>query len=134
MPEKETSQPADFIRAAVIEELKTGRFTRVQTASRSEPNGLLAHRATRRPSASIGMRRAWRNANLRFDDTNPSRRSGVRRVHHAGYPLAGLRLGDRLFYASDYFERLYIIRRATDPKGKAYVCDDRDEVREYGGR
>ena len=62
--------------------------------------------------------------NLRFDDTNPEKEeTGVRRLHHGGRALAGLRLGRRLCYASDYFDQLYEWAVQLIKAGKAYVDD-----------
>ncbi|HID49143.1 MAG TPA: glutamine--tRNA ligase/YqeY domain fusion protein, partial [Chromatiales bacterium] len=73
--------------------------------------------------------------NLRFDDTNPHREniefveSIKQDVQWLGYDW-----GDRLFYASDYFEQLYDYAVQLIKKGKAYVCDlSPEQIREYRG-
>ena len=73
--------------------------------------------------------------NLRFDDTNPSKEeteyvdSIIEDVRWLGGDF-----GDRLFYASDYFEQLYDWAVQLIQKGKAYVCDlSGDQVRETRG-
>jgi len=49
--------------------------------------------------------------------------SGVRRVHHAGYPLAGLRLGGPTLLRLGLLRTTVPVRCALVQKGKAYVCD-----------
>ena len=136
MPEKETSPPADFIRAAVIEDLKTGRFTRVQTRFPPEPNGYLHIGHAKAICIDFGIAAEFGGkCNLRFDDTNPVKEE----VEYVESIMQDIRwLGfdweDRLFYASDYFEQLYQYAVQLIRKGTAYVCDlTADEVREYRG-
>ncbi|MGW8226346.1 MAG: glutamine--tRNA ligase/YqeY domain fusion protein, partial [Anaerolineales bacterium] len=73
--------------------------------------------------------------NLRFDDTNPSKEeveyveSIQEDVHWLGFDWE-----DRLYYASDYFDRLYEYALQLIKKGKAYVCDlSSDEIRAFRG-
>jgi len=73
--------------------------------------------------------------NLRFDDTNPSKEdveyvdSIQEDVHWLGFDW-----GDRMFYASDYFQNLYDCAVQLIKDGKAYVCDlTADQLREYRG-
>ncbi|MCC6130393.1 MAG: glutamine--tRNA ligase/YqeY domain fusion protein, partial [Acidobacteria bacterium] len=73
--------------------------------------------------------------NLRFDDTNPLKEdveyveSIQEDVHWLGFDWA-----DRMYYASDYFEKLYEFAEQLIKDGKAYVCDlSAEEVREYRG-
>jgi glutaminyl-tRNA synthetase len=136
MAEKETSQPADFIRAAVTEDLKTGRFTRVHTRFPPEPNGYLHIGHAKAIWIDFGIAAEFGGkCNLRFDDTNPIKEE----VEYVDSIMQDIRwLGfdweDRLFYASDYFERLYEYAVKLIRKGTAYVCDlSADEVREYRG-
>ena len=136
MAEKETSQPADFIRAAVIEDLKTGRFTRVHTRFPPEPNGYLHIGHAKAIWIDFGIAAEFGGkCNLRFDDTNPVKEE-VEYVESIMQDIRwlGFDWDDRLYYASDYFERLYEYAVTLIRKGKAYVCDlTADEVREYRG-
>jgi len=73
--------------------------------------------------------------NLRFDDTNPTKEEAeyVEAIKEDVRWL-GFDWGDRLFYASDYFEQLYEYAVQLIKKGKAYVCDlSSEEIREYRG-
>ena len=66
------TSPTDFIRAAVAEDLRTGRYERVQTRFPPEPNGYL--HIGHAKALSINFLIAAENGgkcNLRFDDTNP---------------------------------------------------------------
>ena len=136
MAEKESSQPADFIRAAVIEDLRAGRYSHVHTRFPPEPNGYLHIGHAKAICIDFGIAAEFGGrCNLRFDDTNPVKEE----VEYVESIMQDIRwLGfdweDRLFYASDYFERLYEYAAKLIRKGKAYVCDlSADEVREYRG-
>ena len=129
-------QPTDFIRAAVAEDLKAGRFNRVHTRFPPEPNGYLHIGHAKAISVDFGIAADFGGqCNLRFDDTNPVKED----TEYVENIMADIRwLGydweDRLFYASDYFGQLYNYAVALIKKGKAYVCDlTADEVREYRG-
>jgi len=131
-----TPQPTDFIRAAVSEDLKAGRFNRVHTRFPPEPNGYLHIGHAKAISVDFGIAADFGGqCNLRFDDTNPVKED----TEYVENIMADIRwLGydweDRLFYASDYFEQLYNYAVELIKKGKAYVCDlTADEVREYRG-
>jgi glutaminyl-tRNA synthetase len=133
----ETPTPAlDFVRAAVTQDLKDGRFTRVHTRFPPEPNGYLHIGHAKAISIDFGIAQDFGGkCNLRFDDTNPVKEdveyvdSIMEDIRWLGYSWE-----DRLFYASDYFEQLYEYAVRLIQKGKAYVCDlAADEVREYRG-
>ncbi len=133
----ETPTPAvDFIRAAVAQDLKESRFTRVHTRFPPEPNGYLHIGHAKAISIDFGIAQDFGGkCNLRFDDTNPVKEE----VEYVDSIMEDIRwLGyswdDRLFYASDYFEQLYEYAVRLIKKSKAYVCDlTADEVREFRG-
>jgi glutaminyl-tRNA synthetase len=136
MAESDTNQPVDFIRAAVIEDVKAGRFARVHTRFPPEPNGYLHIGHAKAICIDFGIAKEFGGqCNLRFDDTNPVKEE----VEYVESILQDIRwLGfdweDRLCYASDYFEQLYAYAVTLIRKGKAYVCDlSADAVREYRG-
>ncbi len=136
MPEKDSSPASDFIRAAVAEDLRTGRFSRVHTRFPPEPNGYLHIGHAKAICIDFGIATEFGGkCNLRFDDTNPVKEeveyveSMMQDIHWLGFDWE-----DRRFYASDYFEQLYEYAVKLIQKGKAYVCDlSADEVREYRG-
>jgi glutaminyl-tRNA synthetase len=136
MTSENTLQATDFIRAAVIEDLKAGRFNRVHTRFPPEPNGYLHIGHAKAITVDFGIAAEFGGlCNLRFDDTNPVKEeveyvdSIMDDIHWLGYDWE-----DRLFYASDYFEQLYEYAVKLIKKGKAYVCDlSAEEVRAYRG-
>lgn len=133
----ETPTPSvDFVRAAVAQDIKDGRFTRVHTRFPPEPNGYLHIGHAKAISIDFGIAQDFGGkCNLRFDDTNPVKEE----VEYVDSIMEDIRwLGyswdDRLFYASDYFEQLYEYAVRLIKKGKAYVCDlTADEVRQFRG-
>jgi glutaminyl-tRNA synthetase len=126
----------DFIREAVKEDLRTGRFDRVHTRFPPEPNGYLHIGHAKAICIDYGIAEEFGGLyNLRFDDTNPVKEE-VEYVESIMEDIRwlGFDWGDRLFYASDYFEQLYEYAVQLIKKGKAYVCDlSADEIREYRG-
>jgi glutaminyl-tRNA synthetase len=132
-----TAPPTDFIRAAVTEDLRSGRFGgRVRTRFPPEPNGYLHIGHAKAITIDFGIAQEFGGqCNLRFDDTNPVKEdveyveSIQDDIRWLGYQWNGEPL-----YASDYFEQLYEYAVKLIRKGKAYVCDlSADEVREYRG-
>lgn len=127
----------DFIRAIVAEDLKACKNDgRVHTRFPPEPNGYLHIGHAKSICLNFGIA-AENNGlcNMRFDDTNPSKED-VEYVESikADVRWLGFDWGDRLFYASDYFERLYEYAVQLVKKGKAYVCDlTADQIREHRG-
>ncbi len=132
----EAAPAADFIRAAVEEDLRSGRFSRVCTRFPPEPNGYLHIGHAKAISIDFGIARDYGGqCNLRYDDTNPVKEDteyvdAIKEdIHWLGFDW-----GDREFYASDYFEQLYAFAVKLVRKGKAYVDDlTADQVREYRG-
>jgi glutaminyl-tRNA synthetase len=122
---------SDFIREAVAEDLKSGRFDHVQTRFPPEPNAYLHIGHAKAIGIDYGVAQDFGGKfNLRFDDTNPAKEE----QEYVDAIIADVRwLGadweDRLFYASDYFDQMYAWAEDLIAKGKAYVCDlSADEV------
>jgi glutaminyl-tRNA synthetase len=132
----DAKQPTDFIRAAVAEDLKTGRYARVHTRFPPEPNGYLHIGHAKALCIDFGIAAKFGGlCNLRFDDTNPAKEE-VEYVESIQQDIRwlGFDWADRRYYASDYFERLYEYAIKLIKKGKAYVCDlSADEIRQYRG-
>ncbi|MFA5146575.1 MAG: glutamine--tRNA ligase/YqeY domain fusion protein [Candidatus Omnitrophota bacterium] len=129
--------PTNFIREIINEHLGTGRFGgKVHTRFPPEPNGYLHIGHAKAICLSFGIASDYGGmCNLRMDDTNPEKEemeyvnSIIEDVRWLGFDW-----GDRLFYASDYFEQLYAYAERLIELGKAYVCDlDADQIREYRG-
>src|SRR3989441_3015245 len=137
IPDLEYTPSLDFIRERVAEDVKAGKNGgRVHTRFPPEPNGYLHIGHAKSICLNFGVA-AENNGlcNLRFDDTNPSKEtveyeeSIKRDVRWLGFDW-----DDRLFYASDYFEKLYEYAVHLIKDGKAYVDSlSADEIRRYRG-
>jgi glutaminyl-tRNA synthetase len=133
----DVSAGSDFVREIIREDLKTGRYGgRVHTRFPPEPNGYLHIGHAKSICLNFGVAEEFGGlCNLRFDDTNPSKEE-VEYIESIKEDVRwlGFDWDDRLFYASDYFERLYQFAEQLIEIGKAYVCDlSADEIREYRG-
>ncbi|HUI71775.1 MAG TPA: glutamine--tRNA ligase/YqeY domain fusion protein [Spirochaetia bacterium] len=136
VPASEKAAPSDFIRDFVEEDLKNGRFSRVQTRFPPEPNGYLHIGHAKAMCISFGIAQQFRGkCNLRFDDTNPTKEEQeyVDAIKE-DVKWMGFDWEDREFYASDYFEQLYQWAEQLIQAGRAYVDDlDEQAIREYRG-
>ncbi len=133
----ETTPPLDFIRKKIIEDIKTNRYGgRVHTRFPPEPNGYLHIGHAKSICLNFGVADEFGGlCNLRFDDTNPVKED-VEYVESIQEDIRwlGFDWGDRMFYASDYFDQLYDYAVQLIKKGKAYVCDlSPEEIRRYRG-
>jgi glutaminyl-tRNA synthetase len=136
MSETET-RPVHFIQEIVNEDAKTGRWGgRVHTRFPPEPNGYLHIGHAKSICLNYGLARDNGGLfNLRFDDTNPAKEEQeyVDSITH-DVKWMGADWGDRLFFASDYFDKMYEYAELLIQKGKAYVCDlSAKEMTEYRG-
>ncbi len=129
--------PPNFIRNIVAEDVNSGKNGgKVITRFPPEPNGYLHIGHAKSICLNFGLAAEFAgHCNLRFDDTNPSKEeqeyvdSIMEDVRWLGFDW-----GDNLFYASDYFERLFEFGEALIRKGKAFVCDlTFEQMREYRG-
>jgi glutaminyl-tRNA synthetase len=132
-----TIESTNFIREAIEEDLRSGRFTYVQTRFPPEPNGYLHIGHAKALCIDFGMAEAFGGVcNLRYDDTNPVKED-VEFVDAIQEDIQwlGFRWGEQgPLYASDYFEQLYQMALQLIAKGKAYVDDlSADQIREYRG-
>jgi glutaminyl-tRNA synthetase len=136
--EKESSrQSLDFIRTIIEGDLKSGKNSgRVATRFPPEPNGYLHIGHAKSICLNFGIAaRYGGTCNLRYDDTNPTKEE-VEYVEsiQADVHWLGFDWGDRRFYASDYFEKLYQFAIELIKSGKAYVDSlSADKIREYRG-
>ena len=126
----------NFIREIVESDLKSGKHRRVVTRFPPEPNGYLHIGHAKSICLNFGLALEHGGiTHLRFDDTNPSTES-VEYVEaiQADVRWLGFDWGDRLFYASGYFEQLYEYAVELIQKGMAYVDSlSAEEIREYRG-
>lgn len=138
MSEEEKRQIGNnFIRQIIIEDLKTNKWGgRVHTRFPPEPNGYLHIGHAKSICLNFGLAEEFGGlCNLRFDDTNPTKEDEeyvnaiIEDVRWLGFDW-----GDRLFYASDYFDKLYDYAVQLIKMGKAYVCDlSQEEIRQTRG-
>ena len=132
------TENVDFIREIVAEDLRTNKYQgRVHTRFPPEPNGYLHVGHAKSINLNYGIAREHQGGvcNLRFDDTNPEKEEQeyVDSIIDDVKWIAG-DIGDRVFYASDYFGQMYQWAVDLVTKGKAYVCDlNADEIRETRG-
>ena len=129
--------PSNFVREIILEDLKTNKYGgRVHTRFPPEPNGYLHIGHAKSINLNFGLAAEFGGkCNLRFDDTNPSKEETeyVESIIEDAKWLGG-DWGDRLFYASDYFDQLYQWAVQLIKAGKAYVCDlSAEEVRKQRG-
>jgi glutaminyl-tRNA synthetase len=129
--------PTNFIKTIIDDDLEAGKYPgKVQTRFPPEPNGYLHIGHAKSICLNFGIAAEYGGlCNLRFDDTNPSKEdteyvdSIMEDVRWLGFDW-----GDRLYYASDYFDKLYEYALMLISKGKAYVDDlNADQIREYRG-
>ncbi len=117
--------PVDFIREAVISDLRSGRFDHVKTRFPPEPNAYLHIGHAKALWIDYGIAQDFGGTfNLRFDDTNPLKEEqefvdGI--IEDVRW--VGVDWEDRLFFGSDYFEQMYEWALDLIRKGVAYVCD-----------
>lgn len=119
----------DFIRDIVRADLDSGKNTEIVTRFPPEPNGYLHIGHAKSIALNFGIAQEFGGrCHLRFDDTNPTKEeqeyidSIQSDVHWLGYDW-----GKNLFYASDYFERLYQWAEQLIRDGLAYVDDQTQE-------
>ena len=126
----------NFIEMIIDKDLSEGYYDHVQTRFPPEPNGYLHIGHAKSILLNYGLAQKYNGKfNMRFDDTNPTKEK-VEFVESikADIEWLGADWEDRLFFASDYFEKMYEGAVKLIKKGKAYVCDlSPEEIREYRG-
>ncbi len=132
-----TPRPTNFVRDIVLEDLKTNKYGgRVHTRFPPEPNGYLHIGHAKSICLNFGLAAEFGGqTNLRFDDTNPEKEEQeyVDSIITDARWL-GADWGDRMFYASDYFDQLHAWAVQLIKAGKAYVDDlGAEQVRKYRG-
>lgn len=137
LPAEEENKGGNFIEDIIREDLRQGKNGgRVHTRFPPEPNGYLHIGHAKAICIDFGMAEKFGGlCNLRFDDTNPTKEDeeyveAIKRdVKWLGFDWE-----DRLYYASDYFDKMYEYAVELIKKGKAYVCDlSAEEIKEYRG-
>jgi glutaminyl-tRNA synthetase len=134
---EDISTPQNFIRQIVTGDIQAGKNSgRLITRFPPEPNGYLHIGHAKSICLNFGLAAEFGGrCHLRFDDTNPAKEEeeyveAIKRdVRWLGFDW-----GTHLYYASDYFERLYDFAVQLIQAGKAYVCDlTAEEIRLFRG-
>ena len=133
----ENSKKSNFIKEIINEDLRTEKYQcRVHTRFPPEPNGFLHIGHAKSIVLNFGIAKEYGGkCNLRFDDTNPTKEEDMY-VKSIIEDIKWLRYDweDRLFFASDYFDKFYEYAVQLIKKGKAFVCDlNAEEIREHRG-
>ena len=130
------NQSRNFIEQIIDQDLEEGRVDHVMTRFPPEPNGYLHIGHAKSILLNYGLAQEYHGLfNLRFDDTNPTKEKSefVESIENDVRWL-GADFEDRLYFASDYFDRMYEAAVKLIKKGKAFVCDlTAEQIREYRG-
>jgi len=135
MENKETVSK-NFIEREIDKDLKEGVYEGVHTRFPPEPNGYLHIGHAKSIILNSGIAAEYNGLfNLRFDDTNPTKeKSEFVESIKEDVAWLGADWGDRLFFASDYFEKMYEYALKLIEKGRAYVSSlSAEEIKEYRG-
>lgn len=131
-------KPTDFIRTIIEQDIARNLNNgQVVTRFPPEPNGTLHIGHAKSICLNFGIAGQYPKSrcHLRFDDTNPEKEEiAYIEAIKEDVRWLGFDWGDHLYFASDYFERLYQLAEVLIQKGKAYVCSlSADEMRSYRG-
>ncbi len=137
MSEEPVKKPTNFIRHIIDADLENGKNEgRITTRFPPEPNGYLHIGHAKSIVLNFGIAEDYNGrCNLRFDDTNPHKEnSEFVEAIKADVHWLGCDPKENIFFASDYFEKLFAYAVELIKKGKAYVCDlSAEQIREYRG-
>jgi len=134
---KELEISKDFIREIIDEDIQQNKHGgRVHTRFPPEPNGYLHIGHAKSICLNFGIAEEYHGlCNLRFDDTNPEKEEQeyVNSIKEDVRWL-GFEWGDRLFFASDYFDQMYQYAVQLVKQGDAYVDDlPAEKISQYRG-
>lgn len=132
----EASHVTNFIKNIVAEDLKSGKHETIVTRFPPEPNGYLHIGHAKSICLNFGLAKEFGGrCHLRFDDTNPAKEDieYIETIKESVQWL-GFDWGKNLFYASEYFDQLYLWAEELIKAGKAYVDDlTGEEIRQHRG-
>ncbi|PID78313.1 MAG: glutamine--tRNA ligase [Deltaproteobacteria bacterium] len=134
MDDREVS--SHFIRTKIIKDLENKKFEVVETRFPPEPNGCLHIGHAKSICLNFGMADEFKGkCHLRFDDTNPVKEDmAYVEAIKKDVKWLGFEWGERISFASDFYDDFYNIAIDLIKKGRAYVCDlNHDEIRKYRG-
>ncbi|HRR50289.1 MAG TPA: glutamine--tRNA ligase/YqeY domain fusion protein, partial [Candidatus Cloacimonas sp.] len=132
----EKAVTSNFIRSIIERDLESGKHKSIVTRFPPEPNGYLHIGHAKSICLNFGLAKDYHGCcNLRFDDSNPVKEdveyvnSIMEDVHWLGFDW-----GEHLYYASNYFDKLYEFAEYLINAGKAFVCDlSLEDLKEYRG-
>ncbi len=134
--EGEATVSKNFIEQEIDKDLAEGKYTEVVTRFPPEPNGYLHIGHAKSILLNYGLAKEYGGTfHFRFDDTNPTKEKTeyVQSIID-DIKWLGADYGDKIYFASNYFDAMYEAAIKLIKKGKAYVCDlTADEIREYRG-
>ena len=134
--ENSETKSRNFIETEIDRDLAEGRYDTVCTRFPPEPNGYLHIGHAKSILLNYGLAREYGGTfHMRFDDTNPTKeREEFVESIKADIQWLGADWGEHLYYASDYFDRMYEAALKLIREGKAYCSDlSADQIREYRG-
>ena len=134
--EGEATVSKNFIEQEIDKDLAEGRYTEVVTRFPPEPNGYLHIGHAKSILLNYGLAKEYGGTfHFRFDDTNPTKeKTEYEQSIIDDIKWLGADYGDKIYFASNYFDAMYEAAIKLIKKGKAYVCDlSADEIREYRG-
>ncbi len=139
MEENKEVMSSNFIHSFIDEDISEGGDyygKKVHTRFPPEPNGYLHIGHAKAVFVNFGTAEKYNGlCNLRMDDTNPTKED-VEYVDAIKEDIKwlGFDWGDRFYFASDYFEKMYDYAIELIKKGLAYVCElNGEQMREYRG-
>ncbi|HMA99603.1 MAG TPA: glutamine--tRNA ligase/YqeY domain fusion protein [Spirochaetota bacterium] len=139
MGNKKKQPPAsghNFIRDIIRQDLESGKCQKIITRFPPEPNGYLHIGHAKAVCTDFELAREFGGEyHLRFDDTNPLKEEGeyVEAIK-TDIKWLGYDWGKHLYFASDYFDRMYEYALQLIKQGQAYVDDlNAEQIREYRG-
>ncbi|MCR4694578.1 MAG: glutamine--tRNA ligase/YqeY domain fusion protein [Pseudobutyrivibrio sp.] len=132
----EENNSKNFIELEIDKDLAEGVYDHVCTRFPPEPNGYLHIGHAKSIILNYGLAKEYNGQfHMRFDDTNPTKEKEefVDSIK-ADIQWLGADWGDHLYFASNYFDRMYEVAVELIKKGMAYVSDlSAEEMREYRG-
>lgn len=133
---KNNNENLNFIDRLIKRDIEDEKVDEIHTRFPPEPNGYLHIGSAYAINISYSLAKKYNgDFNLRFDDTNPQKES-IEYVNSIIEDMKwlGFDYGDKIFYGSDYSEKIYEYAIHLIKNGKAYVCDlSSEEIRAHRG-
>ncbi len=134
--QKEQIVPANFIKQIIKEDIRNKKYAKIIMRFPPEPNGYLHIGHAKAIFLNYQLAKEFNGMfHLRFDDTNPETEEKLY-IDSIKEDILwlGANWNDKLFYSSDYFERLYQYAIDLIKKNKAFVCQlSPEEIKEFRG-